>query len=213
MAQDLAISTINLRVLAAASAFASKEETRYYLCGVCVEFEPRAATYIATDGHRIIAYRDELPDDQEQDNALLGKFIIPTQHCKPFKLRKDDSALAKIYGEPSHRLTMAHEFVDVTFNPIDGVYPDWRRVPPAGVPTGEVAQFNLDYLAAFKKFSKALGIGELPFVAHNGQNPAFVWFPACPHIMGVVMPVRADNQLARTVPEWVRPAEMEEEAA
>src|SRR4051812_43815958 len=60
---DLLTSTINLRILAAAVPFASKDETRYYLNGVCLEIEPRAVTYIATDGHRMIAYRDEKQDE------------------------------------------------------------------------------------------------------------------------------------------------------
>jgi DNA polymerase-3 subunit beta len=194
-------STINLRVLGAAVAFASKEETRYYLNGVCVEFEPRRATYAATDGHRLIVYRDDL-DANEPANELLGAFIIPTAHCKPFKLGKEDNGTAKIFGEVGTRLTIAHTFVDVTFNPIDGTFPDWRKVVPTGVPSGVVAQYNHDFLAAFTKFAKHLGLCTFPFVAPNGADPSLVWFAPHDNVLGVIMPVRSDGKVDRVAPDW-----------
>lgn len=193
-------SKINLRILGAIVAFASKEETRYYLNGVSVEFTPRAATYVATDGHRLVAYYDELgPDDAA--NELLGAFIIPTPHCKPFKLGKDDPADAKIFGESNTRLTIAHEFVDVTFNPIDGTFPDWRKVVPPGQPSGVLAQFNLDHFATLKKFAKQVGLPN-PFIAHNGPEPAFTWFAGHANVFGVIMPMRIEGDPERLAPDW-----------
>lgn len=194
-------ATINLRVLGACSAFASKDETRYYLNGVCIEIEPRRTTYIATDGHRAIVYRDDLmPDDA--DNVLTGTFIIPVAHCKPFKIAKEDTAVAKIIGEEGTRLTIAHTFVDVTFNPIDGTFPDWRHITPTGTPSGAVAQFNMEYLAAFRKFAKAMGLGEYPSIAHNGPNPAIIWFGSEDNVLGIIMPTRADSYPERQAPRW-----------
>lgn len=199
---DLLTSTINLRILAAAVPFASKDETHYYLNGVCLEIEPRAVTYIATDGHRMIAYRDEKQDEDSPDNLLLGTFIIPTPHCKPHKIEKDDSAEAKIFGSP--RLTIAYDFCDVTFLPIDGIYPDWRKTIPAGLASGVLAQFSLDYLAAFKKFAAAADL-PAPFVAHNGvEAPATIWFPGREDVIGIVMPLKMPDQLGRVAPEWSR---------
>lgn len=201
MAQDgLATSTINLRILAAAVPFASKDEARYYLNGVCLEIEPRAVTYVATDGHRMIAYRDELQDDGP-DNLLLGTFIIPTPHCKPHKLEKNDAGLATIFG--SGRLTIAYGFCDVTFLPIDGSFVNWRKTIPA-FSSGVLAQFNLEYLAAFKKFGAALELPS-PFVAHNGADaPATVWFPGRQDIIGIIMPIKTTDELGRVAPEWSR---------
>jgi len=194
-------AVINLRVLAAVSAFASKDETRYYLNGVCVEIERRRTTYVATDGHRFIVYRDDL-EPTEGDNELVGNFIIPTAHCKPFKIGKEDPAIAKVIGDEGTRLTIAHGFVDVTFNPIDGTFPDWRNVTPKGQPSGQIAQFDLDYLAAFRKFARALDLGGYPSVAHNGAEPAIVWFGAHPNVLGVIMPTRTDSYPERMAPDW-----------
>lgn len=203
----LATSTINLRVLGAAVAFASKDEARYYLNGVCLEIDARGVTYVATDGHRLIAYRDEKQDPESPDNLLLGKFIIPTAHCKPHKLEKDDIGEAKIFG--AGRLTIAHDFCDVTFLPIDGVYVDWRKTIPKGRASGVLAQYNLDYLAAFKKFAGALDQGQ-PFVAPNGEGPALVWFGGCPHCFGIVMPVKCIDQMGWEAPEWSRGGDHEQ---
>jgi DNA polymerase-3 subunit beta len=201
-AEGLLTSTINLRILAAAVAFASKDEARYYLNGVCLEIDARGVTYVATDAACLIAYRDEKIDPEAPDNLLLGTFIIPTAHCKPHKLDKEDSGEAKIFGDG--RLTIAHDFCDVTFLPIDGQFPDWRKTVPREKVSGTLGQFNLKRLAAFEKFSAAVDLPP-PFVAHNGpEAPAIIWFPARPEAIGIAMPFKMTNEIARDVPEWAR---------
>lgn len=208
MSEGLATSTINLRILAAASAFASKDEARYYICGVCLEIEPRAVTYVATDGHRLIAYRDERLDPESPDNLLTGRFIIPTSHCKPHKLDKDDSGEAKIFG--SGRLTIAHDFCDVTFLPIDGVYVNWRKTVPQAAVSGDLGQYNLKYLAAFEKFGALVDL-PMPFIAHNGKEaPAIVWYPGRPEVLGILMPFKMTDEIAREAPEWARGGDHEQ---
>lgn len=195
------ISKINLRVLAAVSSFASKDETRYYLNGVCIEFERRSTTYIATDGARLIAYRDDLAPDAD-DNLLTGTFIVPTSYCKLLKLDKEDDGVAKIYGHG--RLTMSHDLLDVTFNPIDGTFPDWRKTVPRDPVAGAPGQFDLKKLATFRKFADDMDL-QSPFIAADGEEkPALVWYGGSPHIVGVVMPFRVQNDLGREVPAWAR---------
>jgi len=193
-------STINLRVLAALVPFTSKDETRYYLQGVCVEIDERGTTYAATDGRTFVAYRDDL-DPDAKDNRLLGVFIIPAPQCKEFKLGKDEDGRAKIFG--AARLTLAYDFVDVTFAPIDGVFPDWRKMLPQGRPSGEIGQFNPTFLTELAKFSKALDLG-LPVIAHNGaERPTRVWFPVHPHVLAVLMPFKApDLRGMPDLPRW-----------
>lgn len=199
---EIRASIINLRVLAAAVAFASKDEARYYLNGVCLEIEPRAVTYIATDGHRLIAYREEIEDAETPNNLLTGTFIIPTPHCKPHKVGKDDDPRAKIFGEG--RLTIAFNFCDVTFLPIDGVFPNWRKIVPREQITGVLGQFDLKLLSAFQKFGAAVDLPP-PFIGHNGpEAPALIWYPQRREVLGVIMPFKMTNELAREVPEWAR---------
>lgn len=194
-------SILNLRVLAAASLFASKDETRYYLNGVCLEIEERGTTYVATDGHRIFAYREDILPD-EKPNETLGTFIVPTAHCKHFKLNKDDLGLASIFQEFG-RLTLAYGFVDVRFNPIDGAFVAWRRaIPPAT--TGTHGQFNLTLLADFQKVATALELPP-PYVASNGPDkPALIWFAGRPEAMGCIMPMRFADFSHQQPPTWAK---------
>lgn len=195
------VSTIDLRVLGAVSMFAGRDKSRHFLQGVCLEIEPRAVTYVATDGRRLVAYRREVSDEKSPDNRLTGRFIIPTEHCKPHKLDKDDDAAAKLFGDG--RLTIAYNFCDLTFMPIDGIYPNWRRVIPRKKASGKLAQFDLELLAVFRKFSAALELGE-PFIAHNGKEaPAPVWWPGRDHVLGVIMPCKAIDAIDTVPPEWV----------
>ncbi len=195
------VAIINLRVLAALAPFTGKDDDRYYLQGVCIEIDARSVTYIGTDGVRLMAYREDLEPDDE-DHELVGTFIIPAVHCKAIKLGKDDEGRATLARSGKDRLTIAKGFVDVTFLPIDGVYPHWRRVLPRGA-SGVPAQFDLKRLADVDKFAKSLSLSA-PFIAHNGSGPAFVWFSGHPNVFGMVMPVKHVDEMARDAPQWAR---------
>lgn len=193
-------AAVNVRVLAALSLFTSKEESKYMLQGVCVEAEERSSTYIATDGHRLITYRDELAPE-EDSNTLLGIFIIPAPYCKLFKLDKEDEGRGRLFGGP--RLTIAHSLLDITFVAIEGAYPDWRKSLPKDKASGIAAQFNLKYLSDLHKICKTLDLSQ-PFIAPNGDGPAFVWFSGHKHMLGVIMPIKAIDCMDRRAPIWAR---------
>lgn len=196
-ASGLGTSAINLRILAACSLFAAKDATRVALQGVCVEIDARSTTYVATDGGRLIAYREELESDDENDNLLIGSFIIPTQCCKVFKFDKEDDGRGRIFG--TGRLTLAHNYVDVTFLPIEAPFPDWRKSVPKIAASGVPAQFNLKYMSDLQKFCKALEL--YPFIAPDGGGPAFIWFNQ-PNVMGLIMPLKTLDQIGRTADPW-----------
>jgi hypothetical protein len=193
---------IDVRVLKAISAFASTEETRYYLNGVSVEIEPRAVTYVATDGHRLVVFHDDEFDD-ENENTLLGKFIIPTAQCKAHVVKKSDLSLGTLSSDDSGSLTLTFCDVGVIFKPIDGSFPNWRNVPPKNNPSGVTAQFNLNYAQSFAKFAADLAL-PIPTIAHNQLDPAIVQFGPLNHVFGVLMPMTSSADLSRTMPEWAR---------
>lgn len=197
-------SRVDVRVLKALAPFASKEETRYYLNGVFVEIEPRSVTYAVTDGHRLVAYRDGL-FDAENENSLLGSFIIPTAQCKTFKIKKDGIPAATLTYADEKRLTLTYEGLGVTFPPIDGTFPDWRGVLPKTPATGSPSQFTGDFVATFTKLARDLGLPD-PFIAHNGEGPAQVQFGNLDHVIGALMPRRVDGDITRGSPSWARHA-------
>lgn len=199
-------STINLRVIAAMTAFSSKDENRYYLKGVMVEFDASGAIYIATDGTRMLAYWDER---ETGENKLIGKFIIPTSRCKSFKIDNDDGPIGTAFAD-GPRLVLAYGFTDIHFAPIDGPYPNWRRIIPQQKASGATAQYDMLQLADFRKLGVALDLPP-PFLAHNGSDaPAFVWYPGARHVVGIIMPLKNLDELSRAPPEWTKPRPADE---
>jgi hypothetical protein len=202
-------ATLNLRPLAAASLCASSEETRYYLCGVLVEIEPRAVTYVATDGQRLFAHREELAAC-ELPNTLLGRFIIPTKSCRAIKLGKkaftDQATLTQ--GEEGG-LFLTHLAERHYFKPVEGTFPDWRRVMP--LKGGEAyAHFDGKLVASFSAIAAALGDhkGSVPRICPvDASSPALVVFHGREDTtFGVIMPLRGET-VSRIVPAWGLPIE------
>lgn len=187
---------INLRILKAAAEFASKDEDRLSINGVGVEFESRATTYVATDGARLVCVREETA----RPNRLLGAFTVPSRHCKIFTLDKEDDGRTEIFAKGG-RLTIAHGRVDVTFAPIDVQFPHWRKAMPSSVASGVLAQYQFKLLDSFRKFATALELPP-PFLAPNGDGPGFVWFAGTPLVFGIIMPMRAVDQMGRSAPDW-----------
>ena len=196
---------VDLRALAAVSRFAGTDDGREYLMGVRVEVGPRDVVYVATDGKRLLAMRQEKLRD-EPDNDMTGRFTIPTLHCRAFKLKKDQDPTAELFGDDD-RLTLRWRDTDVTFTPLHdgdfiGRWVDWRHVVPRFSGSGEAGQFDHAQLASFQKFADEMPGGFYPFVVHNGRDGgALIRFPQIDAI-GVAMPVKIDFQRTAPLPNW-----------
>ena len=199
-------ATINLRVLSAAALMtASSEETRYYLCGVLVEIEARSVTYVATDGHRLFAHREELGEGEEP-NTLLGHFIIPMKSCRAIKLRKKATDAAMLSQVDDGGMLLAYLGERHYFKPVDGTFPNWRRVMPKR--GGEAyAHFDGKLVASFSAIAAALGDdkGSPRICPMDANSPALVVFHGREDTtFGVIMPMRGEK-VARIVPAWALP--------
>jgi DNA polymerase-3 subunit beta len=198
-------ATINFRALNALCLAASTEETRYYLNGVKLEIDPDETRYIVTDGHRLVAHREVLGADYER-NTLLGEFIIPMATCKALKLKASSGSMGCL-TQIDGRLLFQHAHLgEHVCKPIDGSFPDWRRVVPRSV-DGKLAHFNPSYLVDFDKIAALLNGArsdrDRTELAHNGQGPALVTFPGAlaETTFGVIMPLRAAPSMF--APSWV----------
>lgn len=194
---------INLKCLKAASNAASNEETRYYLKGVCVEISENDTVYIATDGHILFA----CDDAAETGNTLTGKWIIPSEIIKGVKLGRKLGETA-VLTEGNGELTLRQDGAPaVTFRPIDGTFPDWRKVVPVkqAVPDiNEIPQFNPALLARLQKAGDSFDAG-LPIIRHGGPgDPALVTWNNFENLLGIIMPypVKRENYC---VPVWATP--------
>jgi hypothetical protein len=198
-------------LLIAASHYASKEETRYYLNGVCVQPAGIGGAYIvATDGHCMFVGHDPQATCTRSvivpTNAL--KFGKEWSACSDAKYRSvtyDGQALSLMgEGEQPHTYDMMHA------PEVDGSFPDWTRIVPkpaaahikkdADPHRGPV--FNSMLMDRARKAAKALGHKERESagcVAYDcgAGNLMLVRFTARADAYGVMMPLRNDYSECR----------------
>jgi hypothetical protein len=202
MSNPLMSFPIDLRAIKAAALAMSREQTRYYLCGVCMEIDPaHGAIAVATDGHRLIAcLASEAGTLPAMDVARA--IIIPADTVKRIKItRKIFNAELRDNGDGTWSILHGSEIH--SFRPVDGTFPYWRNVLPRHSEPGARAHFNPDYLADFKTAAAVYDTGAEPSVIEAGEAPAWVRFPEHIPAIGVVMPKRCGFASHMEAPAWV----------
>ena len=166
-----------------------KKDIRYYLNGVLVQVHENRLRLVATDGHVMGVYQDEIASDDS------FQIVIPNE------------IISKLDKKQTNVLTNADgvwKIDNIIFAPIDGQYPDYMRVLPTKELTKEIAQFNPDFIARFAKVGKTLTRAKTPIVqiTHNGQSSALVDIGIPDRFIGVVMPLRLDGGFKKA-PVWL----------
>lgn len=181
---------VNLKTLQAlAKHIAPKNEIRYYLVGVLLEVTDAGRFYVSTDGHKLVVIREA---KQEADEN--GQWIIPRDVILGIKLSKRPVIDVCEFSQENGKASLTYCGTETRFGLVDGKFPDWRRVVPTNV-SGEVAQFNPDYLVAVRDCAAAtIGIGKCSglYLAHNG-NSAGLYQSGDVNFIGVIMPLRVDR--------------------
>jgi hypothetical protein len=170
-------------LLKAALLCASSEETRYYLKGVHLSTSGHMVT---TDGHRLFCAK--------LSETVSTDVIIPIDTVKAaLKLAPKKAETIELNG---------NTLGGVTFTPIDGTFPDWRRViPPAeGFKPGEdqtPAHFNPDYIYDLGQMARALGSKSgcgFRMHAWDKESPHGVTFGRA-DCFAVIMPMRQQSEM------------------
>ena len=110
----------------------STEETRYYLNGVYMHVAEEEGTKVlravATDGHRLARIDTDLPEGAEESPGV----IVPRKTVGELRklLDDDESEIAISVSETKIRFSV--EGLVLTSKVIDGAFPDYSRVIPAG---------------------------------------------------------------------------------
>lgn len=196
--------TIDIRALKATAIAYSKDKTRYYLEGVCVEYAESGPIFVATDGHRLICTRHDWIDAKAEQ---FDPVIIPMDLIKRIKISKkiDVAEITLEKSGTARVIKITYCGAMYTESEIAGTFPNWRAVMPREH-SGEFALFNADYVCAFKDAIKLLGGSEEPLIQHNGGNPAFVDFGGIEEKLqsfGVIMPMRMQGRSFLTqTPAW-----------
>jgi DNA polymerase-3 subunit beta len=183
---------VNLKYLQSlAKHIAPKSDVRYYLNGVLFEVTEAGRFYVATDGHKLVAIREA-----RQETDANGQWIIPRDVVLGIKLQKAGRNLVE-YAEletDGAKAKLDYCSTGTVFAFADGKFPDWRRVVPSKT-SGEIAQYNPDYLVAVRDCAAATaGIGKYSglYMLHNGTGPG-LYQCASHDFIGLVMPLRADK--------------------
>lgn len=189
-----AVTTLPVDLLRAALVCCSTEETRYYLNGVCIT---PSGHIVSTDGHRLFAGR-------YANAPVEGDIIIPLDAVKKaltgYKLTDIELRDARKTGGPCSLGT-------VIFTPVDGTFPDWKRILPTGngkeyTPDpdrpedapGKI-QFNPTYYGDLAKISKVLTGKAIGIHVHvwTASSPAGVSFTGRDDALCVLMPLRSNH--------------------
>lgn len=190
-------------------SFVSKEKTRYYLGGVCIQSAPSGGAFlIATDGHILGVFHDDSAIvSPEHEGAIIQ---LSTEFVRALKATRKDSGPRFVHLQAqTATIRITHDRVSeigseedalVLSSPsqtfaqilIDGTYPDWRRaVPlepshPEGFPS-----YNANYLGAFKECSNSKS-APIRLYSQDEETAAIVKTDRA-DFLGVLMPVRAAN--------------------
>lgn len=133
---------------------AATKDIRYYLNGILFEFRPSALTLVGCDGHRmaVIEIAGEFGD-------VHTDFICTNADIKTLlSVYKPSKADVTVNIENGKLVVAGAGNQTLLFEPLEGRYPDWRRVMPQGetVATTEFG-VNAIYIADAAKAASRLG--------------------------------------------------------
>ncbi|HWK88255.1 MAG TPA: DNA polymerase III subunit beta [Xanthobacteraceae bacterium] len=152
LSHKFAIATPDLKRLVDKTQFAiSTEETRYYLNGIylhAVDEKPAKLRAVATDGHRLAQVEIALPKGA---NGIPGVIVPRKTVAEIQKLVEDSGEEVEIELSPA-KIRFSFGRVTLTSKLIDGTFPDYGRVIPAGNDKTLIVE-KADFAAAVDRVS------------------------------------------------------------
>ncbi len=198
--------------------FICKEDARFVLCGVCLEFPckgespfksyEQAVRLVATDGHRLSI--SEIPLEGPETNKLA--VIVPKLAVEILaKLAKVSSSSISFVVEDNF-VHFRGENWTLSVKPIDGVYPDYRAViPQKGIryvfdaekmyevlkDVESIISFQQNPYSGmkYKPIYLQLGRNKIEIFVNNGESAAYTKksIPVAPSDKPFTLPVFAFN--------------------
>ena len=162
---------LKISTLKAAEICAAKNDIRYYLNGVCIDVRTDSKLVIVgTDGHAMFVGVD---DYEGEWNGKQEQIIIPIKTVKHV-LKNCNKKLSHIALES---LLDGEMILDTSpFKPIDGKYPDYKKVIPKveSLKSG-IGDYNPKILMRGNKaMIKASGHEYPMFNQHGKKSPAVI---------------------------------------
>lgn len=180
--------------LAAVAVAQSIEETRYYLCGVF--FTGRMA--VATNGHIMTVANDMTHFENDEGIYPISKKAQTTMKKTQAESVKIDDGVLTVVDDMESVLHME------PCEPIDGTFPDWRRVIPNTETelTSNHGTFNHVYFAKIAETAKILSKSETG-VKILGEDPtkSHLVNYTDNEVFSILMPMR--DTIETGVPSWL----------
>jgi DNA polymerase III subunit beta len=206
--------------LRAALHLAAKNDVRYYLNGALLEVRPNDCRIVASNGQALACFRvaEEGHGGPSSENA---SFTIPRDVLETIAAK---NVLPVVFESLADGRCQIDDLGAVRiFKPVEGQFPDYRRViPPHARVDPRPAQFNVSYFAAFAKVAKELGVKHPEtsirvahgnFIEHRSEKDggpvtrdgsALIGIEGRPEFIGVLMPLRDETCSVPTgAPRWV----------
>jgi DNA polymerase III sliding clamp (beta) subunit (PCNA family) len=201
--------TLKRKELKALSRFASKQDIRFYLMGVCVTQDRRGTILEATNGHMLGRLRLNSEPHETPKRVIIKSSDI--DKLKGTKKTADDWLHFTVNGQ---EIQVIAPDSTMTLTALEGTFPDTDRVTPKVLRDEDAkpANFNPEYLMAFMQAAEDLtGKKQTPRVFHQGSNAALVALPAVDEFVGVLMPMR-DDSYGGDLPQWFQAEAVKPEA-
>lgn len=155
--------------------FMSKEEVRYYLCGIFFEWKEGNANinFVATDAHKICV----LESDADMAEGTIGDIcaIVPTSALKTIlqmlKTVKKDWPVSIKFEDDNSRVWIDCLEQKAEFKCADGTYPDYRRVIPTEKPKFTIGLAKAQAIEATKAVSKHTAKEPMEWQFINAESP------------------------------------------
>lgn len=200
MSEKEAKLIISAKYIEALSAFAATRDVRFYLNGFYAEPHPDGGVFlVATNGHIIIVIHDK--DAKKCNGPII--YPLPPELVREAKKKTAESVSFSLSAAAIKDLGGSLR-LQMPIEPIDGQYPDWRKVAKQAIDVDRVehAPFCMDpkYIAVT---SKLLPFGNVCMSPSKSEEPVVFWCDGSDHIWGLIMPCRSRRNLLDFVPDWL----------
>ena len=138
--------TLPFNALKAARLFVAAKDVRFYLNGVLLRIKDGQSALVATNGNSLAAIEAGVTD------YLDGQWIIPNAAVDALAKKSSGSVVELTFFEEGDRFELGCYVGKF----LDGKFPDFMRVIPAGDVAPDNFQYDPELLMPFKKAAKIL---------------------------------------------------------
>lgn len=167
---------------------------------------------MATDGHKLGAVYDKDAILEGADKLLIPmSFIMRAKlqtHAKgspkAYVWHDNLSSLVSLAPEQKNRvffdkISKFHSYMEFA-QPIDGTFPDWRRVIPKEFKAMEAINYNANYMSVFRSKEKAVRLWST-----GPMSPSLIRISQFPEFVGCLMPMNiSETALNTPFPDWLK---------